>query len=155
MRACGEPICLFGEGPADRRERLRAVLDVKSFSDEDVSVQRQILGLKKQSSEEDDKPKEVVYERAGEDLIAVRRIIYEYSMERYFYIQFYYSRCRKRLEKQREEDLDMTLLAENEKNVKKLWDQYSVLFPSLYSIEFICRKFTIWIFSTSILLSRK
>lgn len=35
-------------------------------------------------------------------------------------------RCKIRLEKQREEDLNMDLLAENEKSVKKLWDQYSV-----------------------------
>lgn len=82
MRACGEPICLFGEGPADRRERLRAVLDVKSFADEDVAIQRQVLGLKKHGSEEDENPKEVVYERAGKELIAVRRYIYDYSMEK-------------------------------------------------------------------------
>ena len=34
--------------------------------------------------------------------------------------------CQERLEKQRQEDLDMELLAENEKKIKKLWDQYSV-----------------------------
>ena len=83
LRACGEPICLFGEGPADRRERLRAVLDIKSFAEEDIANQRQVLGLKKQSTEEEEKPKEVVYERASPELIQVRRIIYEYSMKRY------------------------------------------------------------------------
>lgn len=83
LRACGEPICLFGEGPADRRERLRAVLDIKSFSEEDIAIQRQVLGLKKQSTEEEEKPKEVVYERASQELIQVRRSIYEYSMKRY------------------------------------------------------------------------
>ena len=83
LRACGEPICLFGEGPGDRRERLRAVLDIKSFSEEDIAIQRQVLGLKKQSTEEEEKPKEVVYERASQELIQVRRSIYEYSMKRY------------------------------------------------------------------------
>lgn len=35
-------------------------------------------------------------------------------------------RCRERLKKQKEEETDLAYLAENEKSVKQLWEQYSV-----------------------------
>lgn len=82
LRACGEPICLFGEGPADRRERLRNVLASKSFSEDDIALQREILGLQEEGKEEDDQQKEVVYSRAEPELIAARQIIFKYSIER-------------------------------------------------------------------------
>lgn len=74
---------MFGEGPADRRERLRNVLDSKSFSEEDISLQREILGLKKSDRDEDSGNKETVYTRASPTLIEARKKIYAFSLERY------------------------------------------------------------------------
>ena len=55
---------------------------MKTFSEEDVTLQRQILGLKKQDNEEDNRQTEVVYERASPELIEARRFIFEYAKER-------------------------------------------------------------------------
>lgn len=67
---------------ADRRERLRSVLDYKSVSDEDIAAQREILGLKDESGDKTEVQRESVYERASEALIAARRIIFQYSIQR-------------------------------------------------------------------------
>ena len=83
LRACGEPICLFGEGPADRRERLRNVLASKSFSEDDIALQREVFGLQDEEKEEEDQQKEVVYSRADPELITARQTIFNYSIKRY------------------------------------------------------------------------
>lgn len=88
LRQLGEPICLFGEGPADRRERLRHVLAEKG---EDT--------LKKQKAEEEisKKKKEeeniTWYHEGTESLKEARLWIAEYSIPR----------AKARIRKQKEE----------------------------------------------------
>ena len=63
---------------------MRHVLDTKSFSEEDISLQREILGLKDDGRDEDNEPKETVYTRADPALIAARKQIFAFSVERYW-----------------------------------------------------------------------
>lgn len=59
------------------------MLDSKSFSEDDISLQREILGLKKSDRDEDSGNKETVYTRASPALIEARKKIYAFSLERY------------------------------------------------------------------------
>ena len=54
LRDLGEPICLFGEGPADRRNRLR-LMELFSQLGEDT------VGRKRAEDEENDEEDEVRY----------------------------------------------------------------------------------------------
>eukprot|EP00058_Branchiostoma_floridae_P005347 XP_002590835.1 hypothetical protein BRAFLDRAFT_125722 [Branchiostoma floridae] len=86
LRQLGEPICLFGEGPADRRERLRQIL-AKIGEDK----------LKKDSAEEKKEEKKEYndttwYHEGPQSLKEARMFIAGYSIPR----------AKKRLEKARE-----------------------------------------------------
>lgn len=72
------------------------------------------------------KQQEPVYERASEALVAARKVIFQYSIQKCAFWNELMCRCKERLEKQKEEETNLSFLAENEKTVKKLWDQYSV-----------------------------
>merc|ERR1719312_1021627 len=50
LRSLGEPICLFGEGPADRRNRLRELLGRLG---EDAVRRRRIIDDMRMEDEED------------------------------------------------------------------------------------------------------
>ena len=52
------------------------------MSDEDIAAQREILGLKDENGDKTEVQQESVYERAGEALIAARRTIFQYSIQR-------------------------------------------------------------------------
>ncbi|CBK22473.2 uncharacterized protein [Blastocystis hominis] len=82
LRACGEPICLFGEGPGDRRSRLRNILIRKTPTEEDLALQREIVEQNSSTVKEEAKPKETVYTRAAPELIAARQFIFSYSIEK-------------------------------------------------------------------------
>lgn len=112
MRAVGHPICLFGEGPFDRRQRLKLLIaqDEKLLlSDE---VQKLLLSLpdkksislaanklppllptpgsssssslqKKEAEEDEDLPhNELFYTEGPDDLVKARRLIFEDSVRR-------------------------------------------------------------------------
>ena len=52
------------------------------MSDKDIAAQREILGLKDESGDKTEVQQESVYERASEALIAARRTIFQYSIQR-------------------------------------------------------------------------
>jgi len=100
LRELGHPVCLFGETPADRRERLRDILARMEIErEENQKVQSALsqtdsatgfgvsqMGIRGQEGVQmvtkptgaDEKRKEV-YTVASEELIAARRIIAEFS----------------------------------------------------------------------------
>uniref|UniRef100_A0A0A9YDH1 U4/U6 small nuclear ribonucleoprotein Prp4 n=1 Tax=Lygus hesperus TaxID=30085 RepID=A0A0A9YDH1_LYGHE len=106
LRQLGEPICLFGEGPAERRSRLR---DILSRLGEDA-IQ------KKQEEEEEkakqDKEQETWYHEGPEALRDVRMWIAQYSLPQ----------AKARLEKAREalKQPEATITAKNQELQKKL-----------------------------------
>ncbi|KAF2904969.1 hypothetical protein ILUMI_01212 [Ignelater luminosus] len=76
LRQLGEPICLFGEGPADRRNRLR---DILSCIGEDVIIKREVEEEKKLL----EKDQESTWYHEGPETLRISRLwIAEYSLPR-------------------------------------------------------------------------
>ena len=100
LRSLGQPIRLFGEDPADVRQRLRMILARNSVMEDptiDVSsamtvrrpyVLEQVEELKRGEEEE---RKETTYTHAPEELVEARRVICQLSLQR----------AKKRLERER------------------------------------------------------
>ncbi|XP_014248666.1 U4/U6 small nuclear ribonucleoprotein Prp4 [Cimex lectularius] len=106
LRQLGEPICIFGEGPAERRNRLR---DLLSRLGEDAIY-------KKQEEEEErikqEKEQETWYHEGSEALRNVRLWIAKYSIPR----------AKERLKKAREElnQAEASVTAKKQELQKKL-----------------------------------
>ncbi|KAL1505929.1 hypothetical protein ABEB36_005377 [Hypothenemus hampei] len=76
LRQLGEPICLFGEGPADRRSRLR---DILSRLGEDSVIRREAVEERKQFEQDQE---QTWYHEGPESLRIARLWIAEYSLPR-------------------------------------------------------------------------
>ena len=78
LREMGEPVTLFGDGPAERRDRLRELL----------TIQAEMAGLENADIEMEDAPEdeeeqeEEFYSRGGPDLLKARAQIAEFSLPR-------------------------------------------------------------------------
>ena len=81
LRKLGEPICLFGEGPADRRNRLRELLGRLG---EDVIKRRRIMDDMSKEDEDDrvDKTEQTWYHEGPDALRVAREWIAQYSIPR-------------------------------------------------------------------------
>jgi len=81
LRKLGEPICLFGEGPADRRNRLRELLGRLG---EDVIKRRRIMDdmTKEDDEERTDKTEQTWYHEGPDSLRVSREWIAQFSIPR-------------------------------------------------------------------------
>ncbi|KAJ5898645.1 hypothetical protein N7504_008933 [Penicillium tannophilum] len=76
LRELGEPITLFGEGPADRRDRLRELLT-------DLSEQQGEEGdIEMQEPEEEGEQQEEFYTEGSNELLEARKSIARFSLPR-------------------------------------------------------------------------
>ncbi|KAL9086699.1 MAG: hypothetical protein Q9165_007018 [Trypethelium subeluteriae] len=78
LRELGEPITLFGEGPGDRRDRLRELLADRAAGDEDGDTIMQDAA----AQEEDNEANEEFYTEGSTELLTVRKDIARYSLPR-------------------------------------------------------------------------
>ncbi|XP_063598172.1 U4/U6 small nuclear ribonucleoprotein Prp4-like [Penaeus indicus] len=80
LRQLGEPICLFGEGPADRRNRLKELL---SRLGEDA-LKKTVAGTQDAEApeQEQQRPEETWYHEGPQSLKEARTFILEYSIPR-------------------------------------------------------------------------
>ncbi|CAG8232203.1 unnamed protein product [Penicillium salamii] len=75
LRELGEPITLFGEGPSERRDRLRELLtDMAEQQGGDIEME--------EPEEEDEEQQEEFYTVGSEELLAARKNIAHYSLPR-------------------------------------------------------------------------
>ncbi|CAF4625042.1 unnamed protein product [Rotaria sp. Silwood1] len=89
LRQLGEPICLFGEGPAERRERLRNL--ISRLSDDEIA---QKLRKKEEDDKRiEDKKEEVTWYHEGSD---------ELQIARYWIAQYSLPRAKERIQKLKE-----------------------------------------------------
>ena len=77
LRQLGEPICLFGEGPADRRERLRQILSVIG---QDAIKKKKEAYIERKIKE--DQENVTWYHEGSETLKTARLWIADYSIKR-------------------------------------------------------------------------
>ncbi|CAF4529348.1 unnamed protein product, partial [Rotaria socialis] len=77
LRQLGEPICLFGEGPAERRERLRNL--ISRLSDDEIA--QKLRKKEEHEKRSEDKKEEVTWYHEGpEELQIARYWIAQYSL---------------------------------------------------------------------------
>jgi U4/U6 small nuclear ribonucleoprotein PRP4 len=83
LREMGHPICLFGEGPGDRRERLRARV-IEYYIEHDGNAPTFCLRTTTSAQQEVRKAKdeEVFYTEGSDDLKNARLLIAKYSLPR-------------------------------------------------------------------------
>lgn len=78
LREMGEPVTLFGDGPAERRDRLRELL----------TIQAEMSGLEngdvemEDAPEEEEEQEEEFYSRGGPELVKARAQISQFSLPR-------------------------------------------------------------------------
>ncbi|KAI0004679.1 WD40 repeat-like protein [Xylariaceae sp. FL0662B] len=90
LRELGEPITLFGEGPADRRDRLRELLTVQA---EKGAAESQDVDMEDVTEEDQEDQEEEFYTTGSDELLRARQHIARYSL----------SRAKRRLEFQKQE----------------------------------------------------
>lgn len=80
LRELGEPVTFFGEGPADRRDRLRELMTIQAemagLENGDITMEDAA------DAEEADEQEEEFYSRGGPDLLKARINIAEFSVPR-------------------------------------------------------------------------
>jgi len=81
LRQLGEPICLFGEGPADRRERLRSLLSI--LGEDAIKKRKEESQAVSQAREAAPGKEETTWYHEGpQSLKEARRWLAEYSLPR-------------------------------------------------------------------------
>ena len=79
LRELGEPVTLFAEGPADRRDRLRELMTIQAQQSKNVDVDMEDAD---DAGEEAEEQEEEFYSRGGDELMKARMAIAEYSLPR-------------------------------------------------------------------------
>ncbi|KAH8170236.1 WD domain, g-beta repeat domain-containing protein [Sarocladium implicatum] len=79
LREMGEPITLFGEGKAERRDRLRELMTIQA---EMAGLENGDITMEDAEEEEADEQEEEFYTRGGDELLKARQNIASYSLPR-------------------------------------------------------------------------
>ncbi|KAF3360334.1 hypothetical protein VdG1_01294 [Verticillium dahliae VDG1] len=79
LRELGEPVTLFGEGPAERRDRLRQLLAIQK---ELAGLEDGDVDMEDAGDQEDEEQEEEFYSRGGPDLLKARIDIAKFSLPR-------------------------------------------------------------------------
>ena len=84
LREFGEPVTLFGEGPGDRRDRLRELLTTiaQRAGEASADVEMQDADQEEDEDEEADEQEEEFYSRGSPELLQARRDIALFSLPR-------------------------------------------------------------------------
>lgn len=79
LRQLAEPICLFGEGPAERRERLKSIISMLS----DDEIAKKLKKKEEQEKREEESQNEVTWYHEGSENMRLARIaIAQYSLRK-------------------------------------------------------------------------
>ncbi|KAE8145092.1 WD40-repeat-containing domain protein [Aspergillus avenaceus] len=84
LRELGEPITLFGEGPVDRRDRLRELLTDRA-EQQDAAVAEgdiELMEVEHEAEEEEAEQQEEFYTEGSQELLEARKAIAQFSLPR-------------------------------------------------------------------------
>ncbi|EKX32677.1 hypothetical protein GUITHDRAFT_166652, partial [Guillardia theta CCMP2712] len=111
LRKFREPICLFGEGPAERRDRLKIILARKEV-EEGISANDIVSGAREDDDRDfrDGQVKETFYTEGPDELKTARLWIAEYSLPR--------AKSRTMIAKRKQAELE-TYIAKKEAKLKE------------------------------------
>lgn len=128
LRSLGHPICLFGERPGDRRDRLRRIMATSDLAaEETAAVSRQAASATgRGTTVARDKPqkRETFYTPAAEKLKAARTVIAQLSFER----------ASERLGRERALDSDAKVAHAADTEAVALWKTMRALRPSMSQV---------------------
>jgi U4/U6 small nuclear ribonucleoprotein PRP4 len=82
LREMGEPITLFGEGPGDRRDRLRELLTIQAEIDAVEDEDGDAMMKDAEDEKADEEQEEEFYTKGIEELVQARKVIARYSLPR-------------------------------------------------------------------------
>ncbi|KAL2154712.1 hypothetical protein VTH82DRAFT_3388 [Thermothelomyces myriococcoides] len=85
LRELGHPITLFGEGPADRRDRLREILTEQAQAQQASAQEKadvEMQDAEKEEEEAEEEQEEEFYSRGTEELLQARIDIAQFSIPR-------------------------------------------------------------------------
>ena len=132
LREMGHPITLFGEGPADRRERLKEVVASLELSAEEVNKVQQLMNIKSNAKQNSNQPenqvnqkKELFYTQASTELIQARINIAQYSFQKTHERLLNIKKIRESDILQLEEDKSIALLYSDSNKTSLIGSQYA------------------------------
>ncbi|KFH40478.1 putative WD repeat-containing protein-like protein [Hapsidospora chrysogenum ATCC 11550] len=79
LREMGEPVTLFGDGPAERRDRLRELMTIQA---EMAGLEGADVEMEDAPEEEEEEQEEEFYSRGGPELLKARENIARFSLPR-------------------------------------------------------------------------
>ena len=140
LRSLGHPITVFGEGPADRRERLKTIIAAMELDAEDtVKMQVKMMAHDGSSSsgaggdemdvtdtkEMEQKKKETFYTHASDELIRMREALAKESFEKTQQRLLGTKRIRQNEQLQLEDDKQVAMLYKDSKQLSLVASQYA------------------------------
>eukprot|EP01097_Dermamoeba_algensis_P000518 TRINITY_DN1178_c0_g1_i1.p1 TRINITY_DN1178_c0_g1~~TRINITY_DN1178_c0_g1_i1.p1 ORF type:complete len:502 (-),score=108.84 TRINITY_DN1178_c0_g1_i1:180-1652(-) len=126
LRELGEPICLFGEEPPERRNRLREILAKMNLTDSSSSFVASAVTTTQPVSSKDQDEIELFYTEGTPELRQARQKILKFSIPRARL------RVRRQKRKKEEEDADDVIISNGAETYipsddKNAWDLFGVL----------------------------
>ena len=132
LRELGHPVTHFGEGPADRRERLRQEIANLELNTEELAKVQQLMNEKSgalagTSSSEHvvNQRKDLFYTHASDELIQIRRDLAEYSFDRTHERILAAKRTRSSEQAQTEEDRAVGILYKDANSISLVGSLYA------------------------------
>ena len=132
LRSMDQPITLFGEGPAERRERLKQLIASFELSSDEAARMQQIMfqqamgaGTEEEALEQEQKKKETFYTHASEELIQLRIDLAKDSFENAQKRLQQTKEIRENEASQTKEDSNVALLYKDSKTISLTASQYA------------------------------
>lgn len=111
LRLCNEPMCLFGEGAVDRRDRLKKIYVEKNLTNEIIQQLKEQSGLFQTKTIKQNQVLEETHSLVSKEMMDLRYKLSDYS----------FKKAKARIEYNQELDTNMDLFKDYEQSIAKKW----------------------------------